>query len=153
MMTGAIETSGIERSSSASGITPASTVFDSVNSTASTIAIAMPTTKPIAASFSDTAARSKSSSRRSPAVARASGSVTKRKRHTSSGPLATYGEIFPLMISACHAASTMPTVIAALSSPLPTAASTARDVPATLPVATAGPVPPLMACSVRRPRA
>ena len=78
MMTGAIDTSGTLRSSSASGITPASTALLSVKSTASTIAVVRPTTKPNDASVSDFQVTAHMSDRCSAAVDDAPSSVTKR---------------------------------------------------------------------------
>ena len=62
MMTGAIATSGTLRSSRASGITPASTVLRQREHQRQHDAIAMPTTKPMAASLSEVGCRRKSSS-------------------------------------------------------------------------------------------
>ena len=91
MMTGAIDTSGTLRSSSASGMTPASTVRESVNTTASTIAMAIPTTNPSAASCRVWPSMGASAARWAAAVSSTSApaSSTNRKVQTSAGPFAT----------------------------------------------------------------
>ena len=83
MMTGAIDTRGMVRSSSTSGMTPASMALERLNAMARTIATIMPTTNPIHASSSVWPTSGNICAR----LASAFGAVT-RNVHTSSGPLA-----------------------------------------------------------------
>ena len=76
----------------------------------------MPTTKPSAESLSVTPVRGSSAARWSAAVwLGRSGLSTNRNRHTSNGPLPTYGEMPLKLITACHSASTTTTVSTAFS--------------------------------------
>ena len=121
MITGAIDTRGIVRSSSTSGMTPASTAFDRLNATASTIATIMPTTNPSDESTSVCPTSGNSCAR----FASAFGDV-KRNSHTSSGPFAMYGEIPVRLTTACHSRSSTMIVIPALPSERSTVLRSAR---------------------------